>query len=609
MGRILLIGRLAVRDLRRHSAEAALLLLAMAAATTTLALALALHGVTSQPYQQTRVATAGPDVVAQLSGPGPGNAGPQLSAQVNALAHAPGVTGHSGPYPVASAVLRARGITTVVEAEGRDRAPASVDQPKLTQGSWVQRGGVRGGGVVIERTFADALGVRTGDRITLNGKPFRVAGIAVTAASPPYPNLCQIGCGGIFVNLPPDVKVRNIGLIWLTQPDARALATPSAPIASYDLNLRLDDPARAQAFANAYGSGSLISWPRIRDADALLVTDEQQVLLPGSWLLGLLAVASVAVLAGGRMAEQTRRVGLLKAVGGTPGLVAAILLAENLVLALLAAVAGLVAGWLAAPLLTSPGAGLVGTPGAPSLTVSTVGWVTAVAIAVAVFATLVPAIRAARTSTVRALADSARPPRRRAALIALSARLPVPLLLGLRLAARRPRRVLLSVASMTITVTAIVAVLAFHSTTGLVFGSSGLNNPVIDRDGQVLLVLTVVLVVLAVVNTIFITWATVLDTRHPSALARALGATPQQIAAGLSAAQLLPALLGAILGIPLGIELFKAANRGNVLTVPPAWALIAVVLGTLLAVAGLTTIPARIGARRPVAEILQSETA
>ena len=68
------------------------------------------------------------------------------------------------------------------------------------------------------------------------------------------------------------------------------------------------------------------------------------------------------------MAEQTRRVGLLKAVGGTPGLVAAVLLAENLLLALVAAAAGLAAGWLAAPLLTSPGAGLVGAPGAPSLT-------------------------------------------------------------------------------------------------------------------------------------------------------------------------------------------------------------------------------------------------
>ena len=33
-------------------------------------------------------------------------------------------------------------------------------------------------------------------------------------------------------------------------------------------------------------------------------------------LLGLLAIASVAVLVGGRMAEESRRVGLLKAVGG-----------------------------------------------------------------------------------------------------------------------------------------------------------------------------------------------------------------------------------------------------------------------------------------------------
>jgi putative ABC transport system permease protein len=51
-------------------------------------------------------------------------------------------------------------------------------------------------------------------------------------------------------------------------------------------------------------------------------------------------------------------------------------------------------------------------------------------------------------------------------------------------------------------------------------------------------------------------------------------------------------------------------SRGGAATLlPPAWALVAVVLGTLVVVAGLTAIPARIGARRPVAEILQSETA
>ena len=52
------------------------------------------------------------------------------------------------------------------------------------------------------------------------------------------------------------------------------------------------------------------------------------------------------------MADQTRRVGLLKAVGGTPGLVAAVLLAEYVLVALVAAAAGLAVGSLTAPLLT-----------------------------------------------------------------------------------------------------------------------------------------------------------------------------------------------------------------------------------------------------------------
>ena len=50
------------------------------------------------------------------------------------------------------------------------------------------------------------------------------------------------------------------------------------------------------------------------------------------------------------------------------------------------------------------------------------------------------------------------------------------------------------------------------------------------------------------------------------------------------------------------------ANQGGSASQPPAWWLIAAVLGTVIAIAGLTAIPARIGARRPVTEILHSET-
>src|ERR1035441_2808884 len=114
MGRILLVCRLAARDLRRRPVQAVLFLLVIAAASTTLTMGLALHGVTTgQSYERTRAATAGADGV--LTNVGASGLVPGLKA----LARAPGVIGHSGPYPVASTVLRAGGYTVGVTAEGQ----------------------------------------------------------------------------------------------------------------------------------------------------------------------------------------------------------------------------------------------------------------------------------------------------------------------------------------------------------------------------------------------------------------------------------------------------------------------------------------------------------
>ena len=71
---------------------------------------------------------------------------------------------------------------------------------------------------------------------------------------------------------------------------------------------------------------------------------------------------------------------------------------------------------------------------------------------------------------------------------------------------------------------------------------------------------------------------------------------------------MLPALVGAVLGIP-GRHRPVRRSRPDSTTLPPLWQLLAVVPASVLVVAGLTAIPARIGARRPVAEILQSELA
>jgi hypothetical protein len=618
MGKVLLVYRLAVRDLRHHAAQAVLLVVAIAAAAATLTMALAMNGVTNQPYEATRAATKGPDVVAYLTS----------TSQAKSLVHGSGVVASSGPYPVASGTIRFDGRSAAVFAEGRSEAPAAVDQPEVTAGSWV-----RPGGVVLERTFAEALDASVGDVVTVNGQRFTVAGIAVTAAQAPYPNLCYFTAN----ECPPTFIVqggneRNVGLIWLTEAAALGL-TPHANSlnTTYALNLKLSSPADADVFAQqrfvpppqAGGSsgftppyvGPMFStWDGIAAADALLVQDAQSVLEPGSALLAVLAIASVTVLVGRRLSEYSRRVGLLTAVGGTPGVVAGMFLAENLVLALLAAVIGLVVGSLAAPLLTNPGAALVGAPGAPSLTVTTVIEVVGLALAVSLVATVVPAIRAARTSTVSAINDVARPPRRRGALIRLSAGLPMAVLFGVRLVGRRPRRALLSAANIAVTVAGVVAVLCFHATvnsrlatTGASLTGGGLSDPVVTRDEQMLAIMTIMLIVLAALNAVFTTWATVIDARRAAALMRALGARVPQVSSGLVVAQVLSALPGAIVGVPIGIGLFDLVVKNG--SLPSALWLVGAVLGAVVVMAALTVVPARMGARHPVAEILQSETA
>jgi putative ABC transport system permease protein len=594
MGRLLLVSRLVIGDIKRRRVQSALLLMMILTTTTTLTIGLALHKVTDSPFARTRAATRGPDIIAEVNPTSDTRSA--VTRGFAPLVHAGGVAGTSGPYPIAFARLSSRGGDVQAEVEGRDVAAAAIDQPALTAGRWVAPGQA-----VIERGFADALGLGVGDTIRLGGRPFLVAGIAVSTAQCFYP-------------------ITAPGLIWLTRSDADSLAPGQHPV-GYILNLRLTDPTSAAAFENGNAASAfynvtsnqpksfLSSWEDIQRQDFKVVSVDQKVLVIVSTLLALLAIASIAVAVGSRMAEQTRRVGLLKAVGATPRMVAVVLLAENLLLALTAAAVGVIVGQLIAPVLTNLGNGLLGSPPTPPLTLTSAAEVLIVAIVVAACATIVPAIRGARTSTIRALNDPAHPPRRRPWLIALSARLPVPLLLAVRLVARRIRRSLLTAASMTIAVAMVIALTLEHKvqlTNQQRVAAVG-GATVADRVTHLVFLLSAILVVLAAINAVFTTWATVIDAQRPTALAKALGATPRQITAGLASAQLGPALLAAVLGIPIGLALYKFAGGNLGQASPPALWLGAVIPGTLIAVAALTAIPARIGANRSVADVLRSE--
>jgi putative ABC transport system permease protein len=600
MSRMLVVWRLALGDIKRHRAQSAMLIVMLATTTTTLALALALQQTTRAPFGRTRAATRGPDVVAEI---GFDASARRASAQQFApLLHAPGVRASAGPYPLAFLALTASGVDVPVQAEGR--APdatareQTIDRPLLVAGSWV-----RAGAVVLEQGLASTLKLKVGERVRLGGREFAVGGIAMTTAQPFYP-------------------ARVPGLVWVTNAAATELAAQTGRL-GYLLDLRLDDPASAAAFGSSPAAGAFVQQgiagnepslieasPEVRTEDYKLIGLDRKVLLVGSWLLAMLATASIAVAAGGRMAQQARRVGLLKAIGATPSLVATVLLAQNLLLALAAAVVGLAAGELLAPSLASPGQGLLGGPGSPQPSGAGIAVVLAVAAAAAAIATIGPAVRAGRTSTIGALSDRIGQPPRRRWLISLSAALPVSLLLALRLVARRARRTALAATSLTIAVAMVVAALTVQHDLQVTKRRSptvGLfTSAISDRANHVLIVLSVTLVVLAAVTATFTAWATVIDAQRTTALARALGATPRQVAGGLTAAQLVPALAAACTGVPAGLALYQLAGGHLTEARPPLSWLLAVIPATLLAVAAITAVPARIGANRSVADVLRA---
>lgn len=602
MSRLRLGLRLAARDLRRRITETVLLFLALVVAATTLTIGLVLHGQTAAPYLETRQRTDGPDVVAVLF-PAPNSTVTAVArTRLRAVARRPDVSARSKPFPMAWTSIDAHGTSGVAEVQGRDATGTGVDRPLIVSGHWVGRTGV-----VIERAFAQAMGLSVGDSVDLGGRQVPVVGIAISAALPPYPQLCTIGC---ILDRPGWFSAEP-GLVWATRHRVRTLATVQEPLVWFQY-LKLHDPSTAPAFAARYNSGGppdgraeLNPWQDIAARQAEQLTNERTAVVFGSTLLVILALATLVVLVGGRMSDEVRRVGMLKAAGATPGFVARLLLASYLAIGLVAAVVGLGAGHLLTPRLVTLSAGLLGHVGATSVTTTDVVAVIGSVLTLVVIAATVPAWRAARTSTVLALADGGRTPRRRGTLLALSARLPTPALLGLRLTARRPRRAALTSLSVAVAVCGSTVVLYAQSSLHAERGNAGgPADPQVAQIHTVTTTLSLLLAVMAAVNLVFVTRASAVDARRMLAVTRALGISPTQAAAGLGIAQLLPAVAGLVLGGAAGSVIFHALSSSNPAT-PSTAQLAGLALLTFALSVALTAVPARLEARRPIAEILR----
>jgi putative ABC transport system permease protein len=590
VGHLLLMWRLILHDMRRRPGEAVMFLLAVTLATASLTLGTATTNAVSTGYAKTRAATAGPDVMSSTTDPNP-------SGFASRLAHTPGVTALGGPFFAFDTTIRAHGRSAHSAVEGRDNSRSAVDRPLVTSGTWV-----RPGGAVVERGFAQALGVRDGDSITVSGRSIPVVGTAISAATSVYPwgDPAQVG--------PSDAG----GMVWLTTADARAAAGDTSGV--YLIYLKLSDPAATDGFGKSAAVQAIRPdgwlnyhyWQNVLQTDTNMIKDTQPALVIGGWLLAVAAIVTLAALATARATRDNRRAALLKAVGAGPGTVTAVLLAQYLLLTFLATALGLATGTLAAPHLVDPSAGLLDTVSPPdSVTVSAAVFL---AIVVALTGALGPAVRAARTSTVNALADPAHMLTHHPHLNAVTAYLPTSLLLGIRLLARRPGRAALACAGTAATTIMVTAVLTFHADLDAApaFKRFGPIEVRTDQTGQVLLAVTLALVALSALNTVLLGWSTAVQARRALTITRTLGATPGQVVTALCVAQLLPAVPAVAAGIPAGLGLYWFF--GTQVTPPAAWLLTAT-LATLLAVGALTALPAWAHTRKPAGRVLNAEPA
>jgi putative ABC transport system permease protein len=597
MNRLRIIQGLAWRNLRRRPGGAALLLIAMSLATTTLTMALSVQDGAQAPWDRTFTQTDGAQILANSEHPD----------LLGALTHAPGVVGSIGPFLLYHKAAYVHGYQVRLTLVGRDTLDTPIDHPLVTAGA----GDLSGTGIVLEQSVADTLHAQVGDPIQVGGTTLTLRGIALSAAQPPFPSF-------------------GPGLAWVSRATATLVGAGGQPDA-YQIELRLNSSTPAATFAatqhvdprNVY----LATWLDTRQRAMADIHKIRVILLTVSTLIALLTSGALAVLVATRMSSRFRQVGILKAVGLTPGQATAVSLVEYLGVALAATAVGLIVGTPLAALLTQPAGNRIGTRPGPLPNWSTALTVIAVAVALVAAAAIRPAWQAVRRTTLGSLAAPVRAPRRASTLARLTRalRLPLPHALGARSAGRRPARTLLTAGSLAIAVATATAALASQYTFMLQTHPSmpvtadnalvAIANRASDDQLRALVDLfTAVFVVLATANLVLVGIYAARDTAHNHAVLRAVGFTPKQTASTLITTQMVTAIPATLAGVPAGLLLFhvvyQAAANGqsdNGPNDPPA-AWVAILVVATIALAGfLAAVPASALARRAVAPTLTTD--
>jgi putative ABC transport system permease protein len=582
--------RLAFAGIRSRLLASALTIAIAAAAVAMIVLALEVRASGVDPWQRTFDEANGAHVLANVPS----------QADAVAVGKLPGVTERSAPVAIVPATMGLHGRVEPVQLAGLTRR-TTVNVPVPTAGSQL-----REGGIVLERSLADALGIAAGDRLEVAGADgsvdVPVLGTAVVPSQARYPR-------------------SNPGLAWVTRATL-ARVEPDRARWRWSEAVRLSDPSAAAVFSqqaavrfagatSRSGAASFETWQAQRDIALGDAQGTQVIVTLFTILLLVVAFLVVGILVGARVTEQHRQIGLLKACGFTPRQVGLVFALESAALGLAAAVLGFALGAILAPRLAAPSAEtLLGSP-----TIAASPWHILVAgcvvLPVLFAGALIAARRGSRFTAVEAIqAGHASPPDSRTSRALVRSVLPMTVGLGLRDLLARGRRAFLLGAAIAVTGAVVVTALSLDATLDARPASEVSDFP----DELLLLIYTLdaVLLLITVTTLVAVVLLSVRERIRDYGVLKAVGFTPGQIVSGVVGSHLTLAVVASVLAIPLGIGLYLAlfaiaGDRSENAVIAPWWSLALVPIWTAAVVAAATSLPAWLATRIHTADALRYE--
>ena len=433
----------ALADLRRRRLQAIVIALVVFLASGAATLALNVLVESHAPFERAFAAANGAHLVIDFDGT-------TDPATLAATSHAAGVTASAGPWPVTVGVVThpKGGLIGGQQLSGRPAPDASIDSVSIISGRWWTAPGE----VVLDQDMADLLDRQVGDAVDFFPAPQVAAkgglggGSGVTvgpAAGPPSSTSADVGPHTLtIVGIAASVSTPDVAA-WMSPQDIAALSPGRVP--NEQMLYRVDDAAAATTATLTAERATIVAGVPQQDlASSTTYLDVSKgvdrladlyvpILLAFSVFALLAAAFSIANVVGGIVLTRFREIGVMKAIGFTPGQVTSILLVEILVPVAIGAVLGTVAGTLGSTPIIQQTAQSFGLPGVAAFSAMVVAAVLAIALLMAFVAAIGPAIRAGRLSAVAAMSRGAAPSARPGGGMLRRAGLRLPLALPVRL--------------------------------------------------------------------------------------------------------------------------------------------------------------------------------